>query len=715
MAYIKPEERSVGDYSQFTLPEPSTLPVNPVTVPRDGIAEIGDGLIQSQGFKAGMTGWKMDGLGRAWFKDVNIGGRIVTLSAGQSLVDAITTLNAGGGGTINLKAGTYVVTSPITLKSSIKISGEDLSNTIITFAGTSANISCTGSSVYTTGTVTAFSGTTVTGSGTSWLTNATAGQHIFIGTRWYKIAAVTGNTTIITTEGYGDSVTFPSTYRIATITRGITIENLTITGSTGTALSIQDARQSQIDNVIFYANNKGVVLTNVSEFVATQIAPVSNTSNGMELTNCGLFDWGSINFISNGGAGVVMNNVKNINMTPLLSSGNTGDGMNITSATNLLIVGESSGNGGQGIELVATNDEVQIQNIRVVGNTSDGIKLTASSNNTRITAGKIANNGGYGVNVADSTSSFTNIVGNVFSSNALGACNDLGTSTVIRGNNGLSDNNNFGSGAVAATFTAQESLAASDSVIIGSGTDTVLKSSSTGNATTYVFGVSTTWYSQKFTSTAQAVSVKQVYLSLGDNFLNHSFTISIRANSAGQPTGADIGGYTATGAPNGVPVTVTFTFATPVPISPSTDYHIVIRALSTTGADTAHGNNTAGTGTNSSANSGSTWSASNGALQYGLYEIDTVSGQISKSKADISSNRANNFVGFTLAAVSMASASTVAVQTDGVFTGLSGLTPGSTYYLSDTAGAISASPGTVSRKVGIATSATSLFIKQDNS
>ena len=46
----------------------------------------------------------------------------------------------------------------------------------------------------------------------------------------------------------------------------------------------------------------------------------------------------------------------------------------------------------------------------------------------------------------------------------------------------------------------------------------------------------------------------------------------------------------------------------------------------------------------------------------------------------------------------------------GQFDGYSGLTQGTTYYLSDTAGQISSTPGTVSRKVGLATASDKLII-----
>jgi hypothetical protein len=54
-------------------------------------------------------------------------------------------------------------------------------------------------------------------------------------------------------------------------------------------------------------------------------------------------------------------------------------------------------------------------------------------------------------------------------------------------------------------------------------------------------------------------------------------------------------------------------------------------------------------------------------------------------------------------------------QFSGIVSGMSNLLPGEIYYLSDTAGAISSSAGTISRVVGIAISTTELFIIQADS
>lgn len=99
---------------------------------------------------------------------------------------------------------------------------------------------------------------------------------------------------------------------------------------------------------------------------------------------------------------------------------------------------EASGNGGQGIELVATCSDIVLQGV-VKSNTSDGIKLTATSDNCKVTICDIQSNGGYGVNIAASTCDNTIITSNTFASNTSGQVNDSGTNTQIKGNVGVSD------------------------------------------------------------------------------------------------------------------------------------------------------------------------------------------------------------------------------------------------------------------------------------
>lgn len=70
--------------------------------------------------------------------------------------------------------------------------------------------------------------------------------------------------------------------------------------------------------------------------------------------------------------------------------------------------------------------------------------------------------------------------------------------------------------------------------------------------------------------------------------------------------------------------------------------------------------------------------------------------------------RSQAFIGFAVSTVS--TGQSLVVTTGGIATGLSGLTPLAQYYLNDTNGTIGTSPGTNSRKVGIAVDTTNIAV-----
>jgi hypothetical protein len=372
-----------------------------------------------------------------------IGSLWSTAGPGDNLQTAVNTLSAAGGGILYLKSGTFTQSSNLTVPSSVSIVGVSPTSSIINFNSTSAHLIYAGSSVYTTGTITSITfGVNVTGSGTLWLANVTAGQSLFLGTRWYTIAAVTSNTTLILAEGYGDNVTLPSAYRISSIVTDVLLQNVGLQNSTGTAAVFTDCRRITFNNVLFVSNNVGYSITNASEVVKSRVGTFASTSDGFQCTNVGFCNWNSVNSNSNGGNGATLNNVKNLALLPGSANGNTGDGYNLTTVVNSVFLVEASSNGGKGMTMVLGCTNVDVYSGDVQNNTSDGIKLTASAMNCHIWGISITGNGGYGINIVDSTSTNNSISTNNFSTNASGALNDIGTGTIVRGNSGLSDNTN---------------------------------------------------------------------------------------------------------------------------------------------------------------------------------------------------------------------------------------------------------------------------------
>lgn len=269
------------------------------------------------------------------------------------------------------------------------------------------------------------------------------------------------------------------------------------------------------------------------------------------------------------------------------------------------------------------------------------------------------------------------------------------------------------------SFTAQENITVGEAVCIGDGTSYVQQDKSYAGQTESV--KNSRWLSQVFTTSAVAISIEKIIIGI----LSHAtglpisvngagITVHLYAASGGKPTGSSLGNValSGTGGANGDYVV---TFSTPIAVSLSTNYCIVIQVTGEIG-DTFDGTHAAvgATRYQISTDSGSTWGngTADFVLRYMIYEIDTVSGQISRTQTNISRARSNNFIGF--AKETKSAGQSCKTYLTSLADGLVGLTTGVLYYLSDTLGAISTSAGTVSRKIGISISTSRILIKHDN-
>ncbi len=258
-------------------------------------------------------------------------------------------------------------------------------------------------------------------------------------------------------------------------------------------------------------------------------------------------------------------------------------------------------------------------------------------------------------------------------------------------------------------FTTSEAITAGNAVSIGDGVQFLNSNSATSSTTENT--TTTIWLSQSFGTQAGVLTISQVFISFSNSGNTTSIKVSIRADSAGQPTGADLGSkvvshvFSSSGLYG-------FTFDTPISVSPSTTYHVVLRVDSGVNTESVNRNNSASTGTNRSTDSGANWAANNGAIANEIYVVDSVAGQILKASAASSRARANSFIGFAYESKSASQSCRVLLGPN--VSNQSGLTAGTTYYLSDTFGAIATSAGSLSRKVGIALTTTKLLVKHDN-
>jgi len=223
----------------------------------------------------------------------------------------------------------------------------------------------------------------------------------------------------------------------------------------------------------------------------------------------------------------------------------------------------------------------------------------------------------------------------------------------------------------------------------------------------------TAWFGQTFTM--KGINIVSVTLRLNNTNITWAVTarVSIRATSAGLPTGADLGYKDVVQNKNSASLK-TFTFDTPIAVTPNTEYAFIIRKVSANGdldvwkdsADQYSNGNAV-----SSADSGSTWaSEAPEDFYFRIVETSTVAGSLylADASSGINSIFTTNFIGFATATVAITE--TAPVILTGSTSNLTGLSTGSIYYLSNTAGAIATSAGDVSKKIGIALSATELTI-----
>lgn len=357
--------------------------------------------------------------------------KTLVLTSTDDIQSALDEVAAAGGGTIYLKAGTYVVTSSLTITSDVHLIGESAGNTTVVFVVPGTNLSMTGSNIYTTGTISSIaSGVIVTGSGTTWTADM-IGRSIFISNRWYEIANVTGSTELILATGYADGATYSGTYRIASIVDVIEITDITFTGSTTTAIVGTDVSNITLQDLTIASNNKGLSLTNSMNTDIQRVILVSSTSNGYELTNSSFFNAQDFACISNGGHGAVWNNVKTSRVIYSASDANTNDGYNLTDVTNSVFIVEASGNGGQGFEFVSGCTYNFMPLAIASGNGSDGIKLTATSIGNTISSANLQGNNGYGINIAAASCTANIIIFPTYAGNVSGTLNDSGVGTII--------------------------------------------------------------------------------------------------------------------------------------------------------------------------------------------------------------------------------------------------------------------------------------------
>jgi len=397
--------------------------------------EMVNGNLQSGDFQTGVQGWSIDAEGNAEFNDgtfrgtFNIGGTIITIDNTEDIQTNIDTISTAGGGILYLQPGTYTLTADISIPSGVVLQGVSRDDVIIDCNLLYA-VKIAGTDVYSAGTVTINNGdTTLEGAGTTW-TAAMVGRYVLLDGLWYEITARTDNDTL-TIETYQGVNLAGSTYVIATVNFTAQLNKVTVTGATGSGVIVQYAMEPTLNDVVVYGNGIGIDM----DYVTFPVIITTCNENGVNLdfnfVEGFSIDFSEFNF-STTGVGVVMVSSRNATVFNSSCNDNTGNGFSITGGSKIAFISvDISGNGGNGVEFISSNNDNQLTDIVLDGNASDGIKLTATSDRNQFVAVSSINNGGWGINIAAATCDANVINAPSYSGNSSGTLNDLGTGTVI--------------------------------------------------------------------------------------------------------------------------------------------------------------------------------------------------------------------------------------------------------------------------------------------
>lgn len=369
---------------------------------------------------------------------------------------------AVGNKTVYVRKGVYPESSNIIIPSDGQLVGEVLDGTIIEFAGGQNITIGTASAIENSGTISITHDTnTVNGTGTTF-TNLSAGNFILLEYKYYEIANIINDTTIILSNSYRGNTLSNIAYNAQSLTLGVIIKNITIKNTTNTAIVVNSTKTLILDSIKVANTNTALTLINCGEISIYNSKFDNATTNAITITTSfGINIFNSLVCNSNTAGLIIAGDTKTVKISncEILNNGTngidmTGTGANV-SITNSIIVR----NNGKGVNTEQGTGNMNISNCEISYNGADGIDFDGSANalincilmgngnhgvqagdNGTIIGNTISNNGANGVNMTiddECTTSNNEIIGNV-----VGVLSN-GTNHTIS-NNIIKNNNSFG-------------------------------------------------------------------------------------------------------------------------------------------------------------------------------------------------------------------------------------------------------------------------------
>lgn len=687
-------------------------------------------------------------------RSTDIGAGIATVGPGENINTAIQMVKSAGGGTVVLKPGNYVLNADILVPGGVTLEGASRDNCVIN-CNTSYGIQIAGSDEYTTGTIAATNGdATITGTGTTW-TAAMVGRYILVDGFWYLIASFTSTTSLEISEAFGGTTFTGGNYAIATVNSNATLRRLTIHNSSGSGVIVRSAIEPKLDDLYIYECGTGIDM----DYVLYPLILVTSNLNGTgaNMFQCHGYKVDFSAFEYNTGNGITMEECGDASFFDTSVNSNGGVGISFTDCYDTAFVANAvKENTSHGIELVANNRDMQFIGVTADGNGGDGYKLTATSDRITMSSSTIINNGGYGISIAASTCDDNYIIAPSFSGNASGEINDDGTNTTVISNEGTN-------GATLRTFQPINGSATPQAVMIESDGTALLADANDTDIDEFIGFIKADYSAQTpgaylgSTESTGATTFSHTLQAGTDRVVVVFIAAQVSSGSVTAPSGVTWNGNAMTqqGSTQDAALNQMTVWRYAAGTGIEVTGNVVVTGLSGTGLvydivalnyqyidqstvvldsdvtnDTASGGDVPNTlspqqaygiAVGAAMNSGNVQTLDSAfstrqdhtAPRCAFGDVVYIGTDNISYSHDITggSSTGTNRIGIVLELKNSVSTE-VKVVVGGKIKGFSGLTPGANYYLSNTAGAISTTPGATSIKVGKALSATEIVIIQ---
>lgn len=682
-------------------------------------------------------------------------GKVATVNSGEKIQVAIENVKKAGGGTVILLPGTYKLDANLLIPSGVTLEGASRDGVLIDCNG-SYRVGIEGGDAYSTGTVSiALGDTTVVGSGTTW-TDEMVGRYIYLDGFYYEITARNSNTSITIADAYFGTDLSGYAYVLATVNFNATVRRVTIFNSNTQGLNVNYAFEPNIDDVIVYECTTGIQIYN------TVYPKVYTTSseNGVNLYMYRVagfkVDFSGFDF-STVGVGVYMEECQDATFFDTSVQGNTGSGIQLYDCSGVSFLSNSVvGNGNYGLYIEESEDN-HFFGVDCENNTSDGIRFVSNSSRNSITSSSINGNGGWGIRILDTNCLSNYIIAPSFFENVSGTIDDGGTDTVIislygtnvatlptaeplngsstpvavtvlngyvvtadanqstldsffgfvKQNKSTLDTNpeflsgscaNLGTGVVTHSFTANAGTDRYAIVYLAHRSGNAIPTDMTWNGNTF------TKLDQVTDSNGDIVTIWGV--AIGTSGSNQTANISMTGGGSASSNNRYIAAVCYDKVNQGDPYSAIDTTTNPSGNSTTSKATAALTVDSAYGTVVAFFDTSIAAVTTSGYTTRASYTAGGGdvyALDRGFYNDQTVSFSWSTSSF---------YFGLGAIVLNPSAFGEVEIIHSAKITGFTGLTAGEPYYLSNTAGAISLTPGATSIVVGKALSATELLIIQ---